>query len=278
MFRRTIAIVCLFCLAHAAYGADVTDKVDWPAFLARHDLVYNRLPARWQEGAFTGNGLLGAMVYVTDDKSALRFRIGRSDVMDHQAYRVPIGDLVLVPAGKITGGSARVDLWNAQITGTLKTDRGEIPFRTFTHAEDLVHIVEIKPTAGEKACTWRFEPGPCVNPRNIHNKIPVPENEKNLEPIVKTNDEMTTVVQPFKKGGESTTAWREMPTRDSRILFLSAAYDDAGNSSARTATAAVAKAIVDTFPALEKTHRDWWHSFYPASFLSIPDTRLESFY
>ena len=46
----------------------------------------------------------------------------------------------------------------------------------------------------------RLEPGPCVNPRNIHNKIPVPEGEKNPEPIVTTNDEMKTVVQPFKKG------------------------------------------------------------------------------
>src|SRR5439155_5093676 len=75
-----------------------------------------------------------------------------------------------------------------------------------------------------------------------------------------------------------TTAWREMPTRDSRMLFLSVGYDESGNHSAQTATAAVAKAIADTLPALEKTHRDWWHSFYPASFLSVPDTRLESFY
>ena len=115
MYLRMIAIVCLFCAAHGTYAADVTDRVDWPAFLARHDLIYNRLPARWQEGAFTGNGLLGAMVYLTDDKSALRFRIGRSDVMvqNKQAYRVPIGDLVLVPVGKIRGGNLRLDLWNA---------------------------------------------------------------------------------------------------------------------------------------------------------------------
>jgi hypothetical protein len=31
-------------------------------------------------------------------------------------------------------------------------------------------------------------------------------------------------------------------------------------------------------PDLEKSHRDWWHKFYQASFLSIPDTKLESFY
>jgi hypothetical protein len=29
---------------------------------------------------------------------------------------------------------------------------------------------------------------------------------------------------------------------------------------------------------LESAHRVWWHSYFPQSFLSIPDTRLESFY
>jgi hypothetical protein len=29
---------------------------------------------------------------------------------------------------------------------------------------------------------------------------------------------------------------------------------------------------------LESAHRKWWHAYYPQSFLSIPDTRLESFY
>jgi alpha-L-fucosidase 2 len=29
---------------------------------------------------------------------------------------------------------------------------------------------------------------------------------------------------------------------------------------------------------LEASHREWWHNFYPASFLSLPNTRLESFY
>src|SRR5581483_11200642 len=90
--------LCLFlCLFTQCFAADVENKVDWEKFLARHDLLYSRPPEKWGEGAFTGNGLLGANVYLTDDKSALRFRIGRTDVMVNQNYRVPIGDLVLHP-------------------------------------------------------------------------------------------------------------------------------------------------------------------------------------
>src|SRR5437016_13941288 len=105
--RSGILIVGFLMLSRLAPAAEVQNKVDWEKFLARHDLVFNHAPAKWGEGAFTGNGLLGAMVYLTDDQSALRFRVGRSDIMVKQNYRVPIGDLVLHPAGKTTGGKFR---------------------------------------------------------------------------------------------------------------------------------------------------------------------------
>src|SRR3954470_7415360 len=147
-------LIIALLVAPILRAADVQNKVDWAKFLSRHDLVFNRLPGKWGEGAFTGNGLMGAMVYLTDDKSALRFRVGRSDVMVKQNYRVPIGDLVLRPVGKIIGGKMRLDLWNAEVTGTLTTDKGEIAFRTFTHASFLVQFIELKPSDGEKDCKW----------------------------------------------------------------------------------------------------------------------------
>src|SRR3954462_12365498 len=64
-----VAAACCFVApaARAAAPDDAKNRVDWPTFMARHDLVWNRLPTKWGEGAFTGNGLLGAMVYLTDD-------------------------------------------------------------------------------------------------------------------------------------------------------------------------------------------------------------------
>ncbi len=261
-------------LVHIASGADVQNKVDWAAFLARHDLVFNHPPEKWGEGAFTGNGLMGAMVYLTDDKSALRFRIGRSDIMVKQNYRVPIGDLVLHPVGKITGGKFRLDLWNAEVTGTLTTDKGEIVFRTFTHASNLVQIIDLKPTDGERDCKWEFQPGLCVNPRNVHNKEPAPTDEKSPEPIV---DESSALQKVFT-GDEYATVWRESTANNTRTLFLSVGYVPQGQGAKPQAAKAVDDAMATGESTLENSHRDWWHNFYQASFLSIPDTRLESFY
>ena len=187
------------------------NKVDWAKFLARHDLVFNHPPEKWGEGAFTGNGLIGAMVYLTDDKSALRFRIGRSDMMVKQNYRVPIGDLVLHPVGKITGGKFRLDLWNAEVTGTLTTDKGEIAFRTFTHASDLVQIIDLKPTDGERDCKWEFQPGLCVNPRMFTTRNPFPRMKKvpirlSMRPVRYRRFSRATNMRP--SGKRRTTATR----------------------------------------------------------------------
>src|SRR4051812_14385267 len=206
-YVRSAIFVFALLLSRVALSADVQNKVDWEKFLARHDLVFNRIPEKWGEGAFTGNGLMGAMVYQTDDKSALRFRVGRSDVMiqDKQSYRVPIGDLVLKPVGKITGGKFRQDLWNAEVTGVLTTDKGEIAIRTFTHSKDLVQVIDIKPNAGEQGCSWKFEPGICANPRNLRDKTPIPDDEKSPDPIVTDN----SVLQKVYTGDEYATVWKE---------------------------------------------------------------------
>src|SRR5438309_1950397 len=179
-------VFALSAIVSCAASAQVADQIDWPKFLSRQDLIWNRLPEKWGEGAFTGNGLMGAMVYLTDDKTALRFRVGRSDVEvqgQGQAYRLPIGDMVLVPVGKIVGGSMRMDLWNAEVIGTVKTDKGEIAFRTYTHTDQPLQIVEIKPTEGEIGCSWKFEPGVAVNPRTLKDlkgdASKIPADQKN---------------------------------------------------------------------------------------------------
>src|SRR5688572_10536057 len=260
-----------------ARPADVEDRVDWSKFLARHDLVWSRVPETWGEAAFTGNGLLGLMMYRTDDKSALRFRVGRSDVMiqEKQAYRVPIGDLVLRPVGTITGGNFRQDLWNAQVTGTLKTDKGEIGVRFFTHANDLVNVIELKPSPGEAAFTWAFEPGLSANPRWLRDKQPIPEDEKS--PPVKMSG--SVAFQKVFNGDEYATMWKEQQGQDgTRTLFTTIGYVKKGGGAIDQAHLTIDKAMRIGVPVLTKSHQQWWHELYPKSFLSVPDTRLESFY
>jgi alpha-L-fucosidase 2 len=120
-FTGTLAIVAL--LSPSSLAADVKNHIG-SKLSARHDRAWNKIPTKWGEGAFTGDGLPGLTTYATDDGRPLRFRVGRSDVMiqeKQQACRVQIGDLVLSPVGKIAGGNFRQDLWDAEVTGAEET-------------------------------------------------------------------------------------------------------------------------------------------------------------
>src|SRR5690242_2331056 len=111
--------------------------IDWPAFLARHDLVWPRLPNGWGESAFIGNGRLGATIDVRD--SALGWTINRTDVV-HDQSRYPIGRVILRTAGAVQGGTARLTLWDAEASGTVTTDRGAVRWRSFTSARPSVIV------------------------------------------------------------------------------------------------------------------------------------------
>ena len=146
----------------------IEERIDWGGFLARHDLVWKRLPASWREAAFLGNGQLAMSMWQEPGKNALRFTVDRGDVYDRRdeswgwcAYSRPryhVGDFQLHPVGEITGLDMRQDLYNAELRGTLTTRKGEIEFRAFVHATEDVMVVELTTTEGEKACRWVWRP------------------------------------------------------------------------------------------------------------------------
>ncbi|MEI7954986.1 MAG: Tat pathway signal sequence domain protein, partial [Verrucomicrobiota bacterium] len=99
----TVAAITLVA-ASAAEASEshpmVHTQVDWPAFLARQDMVWDSLPNNFDCGAFLGNGMMGATIY-QDGDNHLRIEMGRSDVTEHRRdnARLPIGGLVLTSAG-----------------------------------------------------------------------------------------------------------------------------------------------------------------------------------
>src|SRR6476619_2703811 len=117
--KRSILFISVFFCFRAA--AQLQNKIDYKSFLAKQDLVFDSLSTKWEEGAFLGNGLLGVMVY-REDINAIRFDLGRTDVVDHRSGinpsigrgRLPIGRFVLRTAAHIQKISLRLDLWNAE--------------------------------------------------------------------------------------------------------------------------------------------------------------------
>jgi alpha-L-fucosidase 2 len=261
----------------SARAAGVVEQIDWPQFLARHDMVWTKPPNNWGSGAFMGNGLLGANVFTVDDGTRLRWRIGRSDVVMGNS-RIPIGELVLQTAGALQGTDLRLGLWDAELAGTVKTTQGSIKIRSFTHAQQMVQVIELEPDAGEKSCHFEWQPGLAADPRAVYQHMEISDADRNPVPVAGDEGGIHLSTQPLNGGTEHVTAWKEVSGENgARIVYLSVGFGATGMGR-QQAIDAVNLAATTGLDALTASHREWWHRYWPESFVSIPDTRLESFY
>jgi hypothetical protein len=37
-------------------------KIDWPIFMKQHDIIFEKLPVKWQEALHFGNTFIGSML------------------------------------------------------------------------------------------------------------------------------------------------------------------------------------------------------------------------
>src|SRR5215210_2902530 len=91
-----LALSAVSAAAHAQASPMPDARVDWPTFLGRHDMTWERLPTRWGESAFIGNGRLGATVDYQN--GSLGWTINRTDFV-HDQSRYPVGRVVLKTRG-----------------------------------------------------------------------------------------------------------------------------------------------------------------------------------
>ena len=280
---------------------------DMKEFMAAQDPVWEQLPRQWNEGAFVGNGQLGMMIYATLKDNRMDFHLGRQDVTDHRKApdrktsmgvpgasvmwdypRLDIGRLALHPAGKIKDGTVRIDLWNAEITGTIFTDLGKLDFRALTPRDRMVQIIqvastEVHPDGTSARWQWKFLPGNPASPRAqvFPQQAKDAAYETNPNPLIGELDGIPACTQPLKAGGDFATAWLEKREEGSRVstLYVSTANEiPASGKSATEAAHQVRMASQTPMAGHVGDHRKWWHGFYRKSFLSVPDSRLQSFY
>jgi alpha-L-fucosidase 2 len=254
----------------------VDKPVEWPAFLARHDLVWDTIPAKFDHGAFLGNGLLGTMIY-TDGPDRLRFELGRSDVTDHRRdnARLPIGRMILKTAGTIKSGSLRMVLWDAETRGELVTDKGRIRFRAMVHSDEMTLLVDLATEGGEQDASFVWEPDKAEVFLDKMMKIQL---ESNPLPETGMDGAIGFCEQRRVAGGAFATAWQVQGTESGRRLTLSVADSYPEQTAKAMALATVRRVAALPSESLEHFHRTWWHTYYQSSFLSVPDTQIEGFY
>ena len=284
--KKCVVALGLAVFSTGAWADVVTDNVDWGAFLKRQDLVWEKLPERFDHGIYHGNGLLGLMIY-QDQPNQFRWELGRSDVTAHRRdnNRMPIGGMVLNTVGTIQDGSARLDLWNAESHGILETDKGTISFKTLTHAEDMVSVIELTTTGDEEKSHITWKPAEAVDfvnriVKGVVRKHPeFAKDRPNPQPVIENRSSVTMCRQAREAGGEYVTAWQIVKiNKNTRRIYVTI-NDTFPEVNADTgAVATIKKAVQSDFNQLVQRHRQWWHSYFPKSFISVPDPKIESFY
>ena len=298
----SLTLVCPVALAQSRPAT----RVDWPTFLARQDLVWDRLPTGWGESAFIGNGRLGATIDARD--GALGWTINRTDVV-HDQSRYPIGRVVLKTAGAVGGGTARLTLWDAEASGTLTTDRGEVRWRSFTAAGPSVIVIVLAGTGGESGVGLDWSPAEARPPRKVYRKDPFAPEDLHPPPVVTHASHEITSVQSFIGGGAhaesivSSVASSPAPEgrggqgvrtqrgarqgvrttgqgarTGARTFYISIGQGSTDREALAEARAATREAAGLGLRRLESDHRTWWHAYYPESFVTFPDARLEAYY
>lgn len=136
-------------------------EVDFATFLSKHDMKWDLLPTKWEKAPFMGNGVHGLMVYAPEDQNYIQMDVGNSFVQDHRdpylpsrmhrTPRLPVGFFKIIPKGKILDCNLRLDLWNAELSGSFITDHGEIELHAYVHATAPVIIVEATDLNGESS-------------------------------------------------------------------------------------------------------------------------------
>ena len=257
--------------------AEVRNAVDWAAFLQKHDMVWSAVPMRWEDGAFIGDGQQGAMAWAdTLGAEYLRFEINRSDVTDRKK-RLPLGHLRLpfpIPQTAADPFVMRVDLCNAAISGKA--------WQAYAHATRRVLVWEYLVSQYPGEISWH--PEPALDARKLYRKEPISDDEKHPAPTQSVEADGTNLcVQPLTGGAAWAVAWRIVdapsPLGNLRRVFLTVGYSETSADAAKAeALRFVRGAHEENAEKFADAHKTWWHNFWPRSFVSLPDARMEGFY
>lgn len=259
---------------------------DLATFLSEHDLVWDRLPTRWEEAPFVGNGLTGTMVYWDETEHALQWILGRSDVglLDFPGKarvptRVQIGTLLQrFPADlTIAQCAMRIDLWNAEVTAHLETNHGRLDFRLLAPTGSATFLAEFEfPHPG---LCWTWESG--ILPEGAETRF--------ADRTLFVAEDFIAHPRMEVPSGGFAVAWAAPQTgpHSSRLVCAIGCTpvnriiwnpDDNGISAKTEAERDLDRFLTPSMEDIRKPHREWWHSIYRSSFFSFSHRELETVY
>lgn len=280
----------LFLICLSGIGVVAKAQRNWDAFMEQQAMHWDALGKNYYSGAILGNGLLGLNIY-QPEKEAVRFAVGRTDVTDNRVglypeisklytqARLPIGYFKLIAKGQILSSSLTLDIYRAKAIGKLTTDSGEINFSAYVSAVKDVIIIDLQGADKEQAPQLEFVPDKSMSPRMFQSYpkdkptdfIPNPPIEKT------TTSGFTNYHQPLLNGGGYATVYQTISDNQHAQTMISISYDEDNGRD----EVAFAQQQINAFQKSESNlaeHENWWRNYYPKSFVSVPDKRMETFY
>jgi arylsulfatase A-like enzyme len=305
LIRKSWVAGLMVLMTAFSSGASELSRVDYEAFLGQHDMLWDRIPNRWEVAPYTGNGNVGFLFYQAqgEAKNMISIYAGRHDYYDHRLdeagdlswiyrCRLPLGHFNLESTGNIQSVDLRLGLWNAEMTGTVKTSTGSYAVRGFSHSTTDVIYFETVANDGESIqITWHpdvpfssvrktLDAGGGPKASSWDSKRTAPY-ELPPEPTWSKDGGMQFCEQMlFQERGETTTGWEITGDADGKQLLLASIH----HSFPEHNSLQIVKAnLTDAREQLDEetfisSHQTWWHDYYPLSFLTINDAEKEAFY
>ena len=292
--------------APVCVDATPRQEIDYKAFLGNHDMMWDRIPNRWEVAPYTGNGTVGFTFYQAKGsaKNVISIFTGRHDYYDHRLphegaqhlwiyrCRLPLGHFNVTSQGDITEVDLRLDLWNAELVGTIKTTKGSYQVRGLTQRTSDVIYFETDASAGESIqISWHPEQakssvrntlerggGPKGGTWDAMRTAPYPLPP---EPVLSKIDGINFCLQALHAHrGETTTGWETLGDAGGKQVLLASVHH---SFPERNSLATVQTNLNQAKKSLQAgefvaSHRQWWHDYYPQSFLTINDAEKEAFY
>ncbi|MGB1937494.1 MAG: glycosyl hydrolase family 95 catalytic domain-containing protein [Akkermansiaceae bacterium] len=293
-----------------------TANIDYASFLAQHDMQWDRLPHRWEVAPYSGNGNIGFLFYKhkSDAQNQVSLHLGRHDYYDHRLPvdgkdylwiyrgRLPLGRFQITTKGNIVATDLQLNLHKAELTGTITTDRGEFNLHALTHStQDAVYFKTNAHRGESISIQWLPEVPYSSSRRTLDSgggpkggvweeiknaPYPLPPKPtwgvtgRGLAGQGSSNSVHHCKQVLYQHRGETTTTWSISgdPAAE-QILLTSVHHSFPEKNSLEIATTNIQKSqeelAANTFLS---SHYQWWHDYYPQSFITLNDPEKEAFY
>ncbi|MGZ0655744.1 glycosyl hydrolase family 95 catalytic domain-containing protein [Coraliomargarita sp. W4R53] len=300
------SLACVLLLSLFSVRLNAESSVDFESFLAQHDMTWDRVPNRWELAPYSGNGNVGFLFYQAkgEANNVISIYAGRHDYYDHrEPYqgkdllwiyrgRLPLGHFNLKSKGDILDADLRLDLWNAEMSGVITTTEGSYRVRGLSHAASDVIYFETDATDESIEISWHpdepfssvrktLDQGGGPKAAGIWKAMREAPYPATPEPQWSESNGMQFCLQElYQRRGETTTGWEVMGEADARQIMLASihhsypAHDSLEIVKQNLLTARDLLAANTFFTS----HQEWWHAYYPQSFLTINDAEKEAFY